>query len=73
VLLCALEEIQRDDIKVVLTPMPVRAGIWIIFGSPAMRGNVTVFPMRMKEGFAELQAGSTFGLMRRSMSRSALP
>jgi len=65
VLLCALEKFRRDDIKVVLTPMPVRAADLDYFYEVACkcRGNVTVFPMRMKQGFAELQAGSTFGLM----------
>ncbi|HPI73820.1 MAG TPA: glycogen/starch synthase, partial [bacterium] len=65
VLLSALEKFSQDEIKAVLTPMPVRAADLDYFYQVACkcRGNLTVFPMRMKEGYAELQAGSTFGLM----------
>lgn len=65
VLLCALEKFSRDEIKVVFTPMPVRTTDLDYFYEVACkcRGNITVFPMRMKQGYAELQAGSTFGVM----------
>ncbi len=65
VLLAALEKFSRDEIKVILTPMPVRAADLDYFYEVACkcRGNITVFPIRMKQGFAELQAGSTFGVM----------
>jgi len=65
VLLNALEKFNPDEIKVILTPMPIRSTDLDYFYEIACkcRGNVTVFPIRMSQGFTELQTGSTFGLM----------
>ncbi len=65
VLLQVVEKFTADEIKVVLTPMPVRESDLDYFYKAASRwqNNVTVFPLRMKEGYRELQMGSTFGIM----------
>jgi glycogen synthase len=65
ILLQAAEQFAEDEIKVILTPMPVKASDLDYFYEVAdkCRGNVTVFPIRMAEGFHELQTGSTFGIM----------
>ncbi len=65
ILLQAIEEFEADEIKVVMTPMPVRMSDLDFFYEVACKrkGNLTVFPTRMKEGFMELQLGSTFGVM----------
>jgi glycogen synthase len=65
ILLQALERFRIDQIKAVLTPMPMKTGDLAYFREVAerCRGNVTVFPMRMEKGYAELQTGATFGIM----------
>ena len=65
ILLQALERFGIDEIKAVLTPLPVRAADLDFFHAvaSARRGNVTVFPMRMDKGYLELQTGATFGVM----------
>lgn len=65
VLLRAIESFAQDEIKVVLTPMPVNPADLDYFYEVAgkCKGNVTVFPLRMKEGYHELQTGATFGIM----------
>lgn len=65
VLLRAAERFAEDEIKVILTPMPVRSSDLDYFYEVACkcRGNVTVFSERMVKGFHELQTGSTFGIM----------
>lgn len=65
VLLRAVERFTEDEIKVVLTPMPVRRDDLDYFYEAACKckGNVTVFPMKMERGYSELQSGSTFGIM----------
>ncbi|MBL7048139.1 MAG: glycogen/starch synthase [Nitrospira sp.] len=65
VLLRALEKFAEDEIKAVLTPLPVRESDLDYFYEVACKckGNVTVFPMKMQEGYHELQSGSTFGVM----------
>jgi glycogen synthase len=65
ILLQALERFALDEIKAVLTPMPLRASDLDFFHTvaDACRGNVTVFPNRMEKGYVELQTGATFGVM----------
>lgn len=65
VLLQAVEKFKEDEIKVVLTPMPVKTSDLDYFHevASACKGNVTVFPIRMQKGYQELQLGSTFGIM----------
>ena len=65
VLLQALERFAVDEIKAVLTPIPLRASDLDYFHEVAerCRGNVTVFPMKMEQGYMELQTGATFGMM----------
>lgn len=65
VLLRAVERFSRDEIKLVVTPMPVHEDDLDIFHEIASkcRGNVTVYPMRMEKGFQELLTGSTYGVM----------
>lgn len=65
ILLQAVEKFQEDEIKVVLTPMPVKASDLDYFHEAAekCKGNITVFPIRMQKGYHELQMGSTFGIM----------
>ena len=65
IFLQALEKFREDEIKVVLTPMPVKDSDLDYFHEVAgkCRGNITVFPIRMKKGYHELQMGSTFGIM----------
>jgi glycogen synthase len=65
ILLRALLKFAEDEIKAVLTPMPVKESDLDYFHEVAEKcsGNVTVFPIRMKEGYHELQLGSTFGIM----------
>jgi glycogen synthase len=61
----AIEKFGKDEIKVVLTPMPVRDTDLNYFSKVANRCNgcLTVFPIPMKRGYHELQTGSTYGLM----------
>lgn len=65
ILLRAIEKFSGDEIKVVLTPMPVNLSDLDYFYEIACkcRGNVTVFPMRLQKGYHELQTGATFGIM----------
>ena len=65
IFLRAIDKFREDEIKVVLSPLPVRESDLVIFRKVAKssQGNVTVFPIRMAKGFHELQIGSTFGLM----------
>ncbi|MCH6558977.1 glycogen/starch synthase [candidate division KSB1 bacterium] len=65
IFLRAIDKFREDEIKVVLSPLPVRESDLVIFRKVAesSQGNVTVFPIRMAKGFHELQIGSTFGLM----------
>lgn len=65
ILLRAVEKFKRDEIKVVLSPMPTKASHLDFFRETAgkCKGNVTVFPIRMEKGYQDLQMGSTFGIM----------
>ncbi|HEX9970456.1 MAG TPA: glycogen/starch synthase [bacterium] len=65
IFLQAIERFAEDEIKVVLTPMPVKQSDLDFFKDVVSRcnGNVTVIPIRMTQGFHELQIGCTFGLM----------
>ncbi len=65
ILLQAIERFARDEIKVILAPMPVSSSDLDYFYEVACKckGNVTVFPLRMDHGYHELQTGSTFGIM----------
>ncbi|MCH7756460.1 glycogen/starch synthase, partial [candidate division KSB1 bacterium] len=65
IFLRAIDKFKEDEIKVVLSPLPVRESDLDIFRKVAesSQGNVIVFPVRMEKGFHELQIGSTFGLM----------
>ena len=59
-----LEGFGRDEIKVVLGPMAVNRSDLDYFYEVSAKcdGNLTVFPIRMEEGFRELQCGSTFSV-----------
>lgn len=65
IFLRAIEKFEPGEIKVVLTPMPIRDSDLDYFYKVAYRnpGDLTVFPIRMEEGYHELQTGSTFGVM----------
>ena len=65
VLLRAIEKFAIDTIKFILAPLPVNPSHLDYFYEVACKckGNVTVFPLRMKKGYRELQTGSTFGVM----------
>jgi glycogen synthase len=65
ILLRAVEKFAKDEIKVVLTPLPIKDSDLDYFRKVASKckGNVTVFPIRMEKGYQELQTGSTFGVM----------
>jgi glycogen synthase len=65
VLLRAVEMFAEDEIKAVLTPIPVHRNDLDYFYEVACKckGNLTVFPIRMERGYRELQSGSTFGIM----------
>lgn len=67
ILLRAVEKFARDEIKVILTPLPIKDFDLDYFYKVVWKrncwGNVTVFPMRMDKGYKELQIGSTFGIM----------
>ncbi len=66
VLLKALSKFREDEIKAVLSPMPVRYTDLDYFYQVACKetpGNITVFPIRMEKGYMELMQGCTFGLM----------
>lgn len=65
IFLRAVERFNEDEIKVILTPMPVNRNDLDYFYEVACKckGNVTVFPIKMEKGYHELQTGSTFGVM----------
>jgi glycogen synthase len=65
ILLRAIENFAEDQVKVVLTPIPVRDSDLDYFYEVACkcRGNITVFPMLMEKGFQELQMGAAYGIM----------
>jgi glycogen synthase len=65
ILLRALERFAEDEIKVVLTPLPVHRSDLDYFYEIACKckGNVTVYPMKMERGYRQLQTGSTYGIM----------
>lgn len=65
ILLQALERFEVDEIKAVLTPMALRDSDLDFFREVAGKShaNLTVFPMRMQQGYLELQTGATFGVM----------
>ena len=67
ILLRVVEKFARDEIKVILTPMPIKDSdldyFYKVVWKQKCQGNVTVFPIRMEEGYQELQIGSTFGVM----------
>jgi len=65
ILLRAVEKFKEDEIKVVLSPMPIKTSHLDYFREVAdkCKGNITVFPIRMEKGYQELQMGSTFGIM----------
>jgi len=65
ILLMAIEKFARDEIKVIFSPLPVSDSQLKVFRETAEKcyGNVVVFPIRMEEGYQELQMGSTFGIM----------
>jgi glycogen synthase len=64
ILLRAIELFEPDEIKVVMTPMPVRDSDLDYFYKVAYRckGNITIFPIKMTEGYHQLQTGATFGI-----------
>jgi glycogen synthase len=65
ILLRVVEKFGKDEIKVVVSPMTMNTSDLDYFHEAAdrCRGNITVFPIRMKKGYQELQMGSTFGIM----------
>jgi glycogen synthase len=65
IMLRAIERFRKDEIKVILTPMPVDYSDLDYFYEIACKckGNLTVFPIKMSRGYHELQEGATFGVM----------
>jgi glycogen synthase len=65
IMLRAIERFRTDEIKVILTPMPVNYSDLDYFYEIACKckGNLTVFPIKMSRGYQELQEGATFGVM----------
>jgi glycogen synthase len=65
VLLRAIEKFAEDEIKAVMTPLTFNPADLDYFYEVACKckGNLTVFPMRLEEGYHELQTGATFGIM----------
>lgn len=65
ILLRALEKMEREEFKVILSPLPLKKSDLDYFHEIACKckGDVTVFPIRMEAGYAELQTGGTFGVM----------
>jgi len=65
IFLHAIERFEQDEIKVVLTPMPLKDSHLNLFRQIAnkCRGNLTVLPIKMQKGYFELQIGSSFGVM----------
>jgi len=64
VLFRALEGFGTDEIKTILAPMPTKESDLDYFRDVASKcdGDLTVFPIRMKAGYHELQTGSTFSV-----------
>jgi glycogen synthase len=64
IFLRAIELFEPDEIKVVMTPMPIDDSDLDYFYKVAYRckGNITIFPIKMTEGYHELQTGATFGI-----------
>jgi glycogen synthase len=64
-LLQAIERFALDELKVILTPLATKNSDLDYFYQVAGRyqGNLTVFPIRMQQGYQALQTGSSFGLM----------
>jgi glycosyltransferase involved in cell wall biosynthesis len=67
VLLRAIQKLGGADerAKFILTPMPVRNSDLDYFRKTAelCAGNITVFPIRMAQGYKELQLGCSYGVM----------
>ncbi len=65
IFLQVIERFAEDEIKVILTPMPVKLADLDYFRDIAFKckGNLTIFPIKMQHGYFELQIGSTFGVM----------
>lgn len=65
IFLRAIERFAEDEIKVIMTPLTFHPADLDYFFEVACKckGNLTVFPMRIEEGYHELQAGATFGIM----------
>ena len=65
VLLRAIRQFGKDEIKVVLSPpaSDERALAFFRQATKYCNGNLTVFPMRMEKGYQELQMGASYGLM----------
>ena len=65
IFLQVIERFAEDEIKVILAPLPVKPSDLDFFREivSTCKGNVTVFPIRMSQGYHELQIGSTFGFM----------
>ncbi|MBI5098773.1 MAG: glycogen/starch synthase [Nitrospirae bacterium] len=65
ILLRAIERFAEDEIKVVMTPLTIHPSDLDYFYEVACKckGNLTVFPMKLEEGYHELQTGATFGIM----------
>ncbi len=66
ILIEALERFAPDEIKAVLTPLAIRDSDLDCFrkaSAGTCKGNLVVFPIRMAQGYVELQTGSTFGIM----------
>ncbi|MDZ7377603.1 MAG: glycogen/starch synthase [candidate division KSB1 bacterium] len=59
------ERFAPDEIKVVLTPLVSKFSHLDFLREAVSRcqGNVTMFPMRLEQGYQELLLGSSFGLM----------
>lgn len=64
VFLSAFAQFKEDEIKGVLAPMPVNPSDLDYFYEIAAKcnGNLTVFPIRMEQGYRELQCGATFSV-----------
>lgn len=65
ILLRAIRQFGKDEIKVVLSPPASDDQALAFFRQTAeyCNGNLTVFPMRMEKGYQELQMGASYGLM----------
>jgi glycogen synthase len=65
ILLLALEKFAGDEIKAVVVPIPAPNTSMDCFHWAADRcaGNLSIFPLRLKKGYKELQMGATYGIM----------